>query len=145
MMRASGGVDSPVWPLRRSLYLRVFPLENVVNTSTMNRMWKALAGFCILLMLLAAGAVGVVHLEQHRVRAALLHELEAPSEPALRGTDAVPAAHELERRLAEIMVRIHEDVRETADEFGAPGNYVVGANIAGLLRVAKAMLALGLV
>lgn len=43
------------------------------------------------------------------------------------------------------MVRIHELVRETAEEFGQPGNYVVGANIAGVIRVAKAMVALGLV
>ncbi len=65
-------------------------------------MWKALAGFCVLLMLLAAGAVGVVHLEQQRIRAALLQELEAPSEPALRGSDGVSAAHQLEQRLAEL-------------------------------------------
>ena len=34
---------------------------------------------------------------------------------------------------------------ETAEEFGAPGDYVVGANIAGFMRVADAMLAFGLV
>jgi len=50
-----------------------------------------------------------------------------------------------EAKLAEIMVRIHELVQETAEEFGAPGNYVVGANIAGFLRVARAMVALGLI
>jgi glutamate dehydrogenase (NADP+) len=50
-----------------------------------------------------------------------------------------------EAHLSEIMTRIHEDVRDTAEEFGAAGNYVVGANIAGLLHVAKAMVALGLV
>jgi len=50
-----------------------------------------------------------------------------------------------EAHLDDIMTRIHEDVRDTAEEFGAPGNYVVGANIAGLLHVAKAMVALGLV
>ncbi len=50
-----------------------------------------------------------------------------------------------EARLAEIMVRIHELVHETAEEFGAKGNYVVGANIAGFLRVARAMVALGLI
>ena len=53
--------------------------------------------------------------------------------------------HQTEHHLDEIMTRIHEDARDTAKEFGAPGNYVVGANIAGLLRVAKAMVALGLV
>jgi glutamate dehydrogenase (NADP+) len=52
---------------------------------------------------------------------------------------------ETEQHLSEIMTRIHEAVRDTAEEFGAPGNYVVGANIAGLLHVAKAMVALGLI
>ena len=34
---------------------------------------------------------------------------------------------------------------ETAEEFGVPGNYVAGANIAGFQRVASAMSAFGLV
>jgi glutamate dehydrogenase (NADP+) len=50
-----------------------------------------------------------------------------------------------EKRLAEIMRQIHRNCFETAEEFGAPGNYVVGANIAGFLRVAKAMVAHGLI
>ncbi len=50
-----------------------------------------------------------------------------------------------ERKLAGIMAGIHQNCLETADEFGVPGNYVVGANIAGFERVARAMLALGLV
>jgi glutamate dehydrogenase (NADP+) len=50
-----------------------------------------------------------------------------------------------EARLAEIMQRIHTSVQDTAEQFGAPGNYVVGANIAGFMRVAKAMVALGLI
>jgi len=50
-----------------------------------------------------------------------------------------------EQRLAEIMVGIHDTCHHTAQEFGAPGNYVVGANIAGFLRVARPMVALGLV
>ncbi|MEX0601121.1 MAG: NADP-specific glutamate dehydrogenase, partial [Rhodothermales bacterium] len=48
-------------------------------------------------------------------------------------------------RLAAIMRNIHESCYETADEFGTPGDYVNGANIAGFLTVARAMLALGLV
>lgn len=48
-------------------------------------------------------------------------------------------------RLAEIMARIHNTCLATADEYGQPGNYVAGANIAGFIRVADAMLALGLV
>ena len=50
-----------------------------------------------------------------------------------------------EERLAEIMRSIHATCFETAEEFGAPGNYVMGANIAGFLKVATAMEALGLV
>jgi glutamate dehydrogenase (NADP+) len=50
-----------------------------------------------------------------------------------------------ERRLHEIMCRIHRDCYETAEEFGFPGNYVVGANILGFRRVADAMLAFGLI
>jgi glutamate dehydrogenase (NADP+) len=50
-----------------------------------------------------------------------------------------------EERLAEIMRRIHDRCLSTADEYGQPGNYVAGANIAGFIRVADAMLALGLV
>ena len=50
-----------------------------------------------------------------------------------------------EERLADIMVGIHDRCAATADEYGAPGNYVLGANISGFLRVADAMLALGVV
>jgi glutamate dehydrogenase (NADP+) len=50
---------------------------------------------------------------------------------------------ETERRLHEIMRNIHTRCVETADAYGAPGNYVVGANIAGFLSVAGSMLALG--
>jgi glutamate dehydrogenase (NADP+) len=47
--------------------------------------------------------------------------------------------------LADIMARIHTAAFETAEEFGAPGNYVIGANIAGFIKVARAMIAHGLV
>jgi glutamate dehydrogenase (NADP+) len=50
-----------------------------------------------------------------------------------------------EKRLGEIMRNIHTMCHETAEEFGAPGNYVVGANIAGFIKVAKAMVAHGLI
>jgi glutamate dehydrogenase (NADP+) len=50
-----------------------------------------------------------------------------------------------EKRLANIMKNIHQTCFETAAEFGAPGNYVVGANIAGFIKVAKAMVAHGLI
>ncbi|QIK71028.1 NADP-specific glutamate dehydrogenase [Propioniciclava coleopterorum] len=50
-----------------------------------------------------------------------------------------------EERLHDIMVGIHERCYETSEEYGAPGDYVVGANIAGFLRVADAMMALGVI
>lgn len=50
-----------------------------------------------------------------------------------------------EARLREIMVNIHRTCYETADEFGQPGNYVVGANTAGFLKVGRAMVAMGLI
>ena len=50
-----------------------------------------------------------------------------------------------EERLADIMVAIHDRCATTADEYGAPGNYVLGANIAAFQQVADAMLAHGVV
>jgi len=50
-----------------------------------------------------------------------------------------------EQRLAEIMHAVHERCLATADEYGQPGNYTAGANIAGFTQVAEAMLALGVV
>jgi len=50
-----------------------------------------------------------------------------------------------EARLDDIMTRIHDAAFESAEEFGAPGNYVIGANTAGFIRVARAMVAHGLV
>lgn len=50
-----------------------------------------------------------------------------------------------EARLAQIMSAIHATCEETADTYAAPGNYVIGANIAGFLRVSRAMVALGLI
>ncbi len=52
---------------------------------------------------------------------------------------------EVDARLRQIMVNIHRTCVETADRFGLPGNYVAGANIAGFLKVANAMLEQGLV
>ncbi|WP_416348803.1 NADP-specific glutamate dehydrogenase [Microbacterium sp. STN6] len=50
-----------------------------------------------------------------------------------------------EERLAEIMRNIHESCAATAEEYGEPGNYVLGANVSGFTRVADAMLALGVI
>ena len=52
---------------------------------------------------------------------------------------------EVEARLHQIMVAIHHSAYETAKEYGKPGNYVVGANIAGFVKVADSMLDQGLV
>ena len=50
-----------------------------------------------------------------------------------------------ETRLAAIMRAIHDRCLATADEYGRPGDYLAGANIAGFTQVADAMLALGLI
>ncbi|WP_105565209.1 NADP-specific glutamate dehydrogenase [Microbacterium halophytorum] len=50
-----------------------------------------------------------------------------------------------EGRLTEIMRGIHQNALETADEFGRPGNYVIGANVAGFRKVADAMIAFGVI
>jgi len=50
-----------------------------------------------------------------------------------------------EERLRAIMRDIHDRCRGTAEEYGAPGNYVVGANISGFTKVADAMLAFGVI
>ena len=52
---------------------------------------------------------------------------------------------EVDRRLNGIMVAIHKAASEAAQEYGQPGNYVMGANIAGFVKVADAMLDQGLV
>jgi glutamate dehydrogenase (NADP+) len=52
---------------------------------------------------------------------------------------------EVDARLRLIMKSIHEACVETAERFGQPGNYVAGANIAGFLKVADAMMDQGLV
>ena len=50
-----------------------------------------------------------------------------------------------ESRLQAIMCSIHDLCLHTADEYGKPGDYVAGANIAGFHRVATGMCALGVV
>jgi glutamate dehydrogenase (NADP+) len=50
-----------------------------------------------------------------------------------------------ERRLHEIMKEIHSACYEKAEEFGSPGNYILGANIVGFMRVAEAMVAFGVI
>lgn len=50
-----------------------------------------------------------------------------------------------EQRLSDIMTNIHDSCAETAAEYSEPGDYVLGANVAGFVRVADAMLALGVI
>jgi len=52
---------------------------------------------------------------------------------------------EVDQRLHGIMKEIHKESLEAAEAYGDPGNYLMGANIAGFLKVAKAMLAYGVV
>ncbi len=52
---------------------------------------------------------------------------------------------EVDAKLHGIMKSIHANCKETADRFGTPGNYVNGANIAGFLKVADAMMDQGVV
>lgn len=52
---------------------------------------------------------------------------------------------EVDQRLESIMIEIHKSASETAAEYGMPGNYVAGANIAGFLKVAEAMTAQGMI
>ena len=52
---------------------------------------------------------------------------------------------EVDDRLHRIMIAIHKSCFETAEAYGTPGNLVNGANIAGFLKVANAMLEQGLV
>ncbi len=52
---------------------------------------------------------------------------------------------EVDAKLHSIMKSIHQASVETAEKYGTPGNYVNGANIAGFLKVADAMLDHGIV
>jgi len=52
---------------------------------------------------------------------------------------------EVDEKLHNIMIAIHKQCFETAREYGDPGNYVMGANIAGFVKVADSMLDQGLV
>jgi len=55
------------------------------------------------------------------------------------------SANEVDEKLHGIMINIHNACQNAAKEFGTPGNLVNGANIAGFLKVANAMIDQGLV
>lgn len=52
---------------------------------------------------------------------------------------------EVDAKLKNIMVNIYHNMEDAAKEYGYDGNYVMGANIAGFIKVANAMLAHGIV
>jgi len=52
---------------------------------------------------------------------------------------------EVDSRLHGIMKSIHKNCLEAAEAYGKPGDYLVGANIAGFIKVANAMVAYGIV
>ena len=52
---------------------------------------------------------------------------------------------EVDERLKQIMHKIYEATNEAANRYGAPENFVVGANIVGFVKVADAMMDQGLV
>ncbi|HNR30534.1 MAG TPA: NADP-specific glutamate dehydrogenase [Candidatus Hydrogenedentes bacterium] len=66
-------------------------------------------------------------------------------EMAQNAQHTIWTAAEVDTRLRDIMKAIHTQAYETALDYGSPGNYVTGANIAGFVKVADAMLDQGLV
>ncbi|MBQ70868.1 MAG: NADP-specific glutamate dehydrogenase [Euryarchaeota archaeon] len=52
---------------------------------------------------------------------------------------------EVDERLENIMINIHKNASETAKQYGREGDYVFGANVAGFLKVAEAMIAQGII
>ena len=52
---------------------------------------------------------------------------------------------EVDAKLHEIMTNIYKNVSEACEKYGMKGNFVAGANIAGFLKVADAMMAQGIV
>ena len=81
-----------------------------------------------------------------------------PGKPANAGGDATSGLQmsqnsqrlawtreEVDAKLKQIMINIHKNAAEAAEKYGFKGNLVIGANIAGFLKVAKAMQAQGVV
>ena len=66
-------------------------------------------------------------------------------EMAQRSSNMHWSFDEVDLRLKRNMVNIYRNIDKMAKEYGFEGNYVVGANIAGFLKVAKAMMAQGVV
>ena len=66
-------------------------------------------------------------------------------EMAQRSSNIRWSFEEVDDRLKRTMVNIYRNIDKVATEYGFEGNYVMGANIAGFLKVAKAMMAQGVV
>ena len=52
---------------------------------------------------------------------------------------------EVDKKLKEIMINIYHNIDKAARDYGYDGDYVMGANIAGFVKVAEAMMAQGIV
>jgi glutamate dehydrogenase (NADP+) len=52
---------------------------------------------------------------------------------------------EVDAKLKDIMVNIYKEASQAAEEYGSKNNLIVGANIAGFMKVAAAMMAQGIV
>lgn len=52
---------------------------------------------------------------------------------------------EVDAKLKDIMVNIYKNTRDSAEKYGRKGDFVAGANIAGFMKVAEAMMAQGIV
>jgi glutamate dehydrogenase (NADP+) len=52
---------------------------------------------------------------------------------------------EVDLKLKDIMINIYKNSKNAAEEYGEAGNILIGANIAGFIKVAEAMLAQGIV
>lgn len=66
-------------------------------------------------------------------------------EMAQRSSNIRWSFEEVDDRLKRTMVNIYRNIDKVATEYGFEGNYVMGANIAGFIKVAKAMMAQGVV
>ena len=55
------------------------------------------------------------------------------------------SAEEVDEKLHDIMINIYKNIKEAAAEYGMEGNLIAGANIAGFLKVADAMMAQGII
>ena len=58
---------------------------------------------------------------------------------------SVWSSEEVDKKLHQIMINIHRQAFQAAEKYGMPGNYVLGANAAGFMKVANAMMAQGVV